>query len=108
MVALVAVDAAFASVERMRSKSLPLPLHASEYERRAAEQRLASSAESGGNPEPETEVAAAGAAVGAAAGAAVCERGSGATASQTSGQRVNGIGSAEHVPCQMRQHSLGT
>eukprot|EP00965_Chrysotila_dentata_P202186 6180986-Pleurochrysis_carterae.AAC.2 len=36
MVALVAVDAALASAERRRRSSLPLPLHASEYVRRAA------------------------------------------------------------------------
>eukprot|EP00965_Chrysotila_dentata_P054742 1817841-Pleurochrysis_carterae.AAC.1 len=36
MVALVAVEAALASADRMRSNSLPLPLHASEQDRRAA------------------------------------------------------------------------
>eukprot|EP00965_Chrysotila_dentata_P176215 5818579-Pleurochrysis_carterae.AAC.1 len=36
IVALVAVEAAFASVARMRRSSLPLPLHACEYDRRAA------------------------------------------------------------------------
>eukprot|EP00965_Chrysotila_dentata_P032079 1069713-Pleurochrysis_carterae.AAC.8 len=65
---------------RMRSSSLPLPLQACAYDRRAAahEMRLASSAVSGGRPEDETgPLAAAGAAVFAAAGAAddcVCER----------------------------------
>eukprot|EP00965_Chrysotila_dentata_P197971 6178521-Pleurochrysis_carterae.AAC.2 len=38
IVALVAVEAAFASAARMRRSSLPLPLHASEYDRRAAVQ----------------------------------------------------------------------
>eukprot|EP00965_Chrysotila_dentata_P023020 762751-Pleurochrysis_carterae.AAC.1 len=36
IVALVAVDAAFASADRIRKSSLPLPSHASEYVRRAA------------------------------------------------------------------------
>eukprot|EP00965_Chrysotila_dentata_P031002 1032280-Pleurochrysis_carterae.AAC.5 len=36
IVALVAVEAAFASLARVRSKSRPLPLHASAYVRRAA------------------------------------------------------------------------
>eukprot|EP00965_Chrysotila_dentata_P126145 4169191-Pleurochrysis_carterae.AAC.1 len=96
MVALVAVEAAFASADRMRSSSLPLPSHTSEYERRAAAQvivyrmtviilrsvasissgatmyLLASSAVSGGSPELETVAEAAGAAAGAPAVA--CER----------------------------------
>eukprot|EP00965_Chrysotila_dentata_P142576 4712692-Pleurochrysis_carterae.AAC.1 len=38
MVALVAVDAAFASFARVRGRSLPLPLHESAYFRRAAGQ----------------------------------------------------------------------
>eukprot|EP00965_Chrysotila_dentata_P087514 2888885-Pleurochrysis_carterae.AAC.2 len=37
MVALVAVEAAFASAAKMRRSSLPLPLQACEYVRRAAE-----------------------------------------------------------------------
>eukprot|EP00965_Chrysotila_dentata_P125616 4153013-Pleurochrysis_carterae.AAC.1 len=36
IVALVAVDTAFASIARMRSNSLPLPLQAWAYDRRAA------------------------------------------------------------------------
>eukprot|EP00965_Chrysotila_dentata_P037127 1235407-Pleurochrysis_carterae.AAC.1 len=40
MVALVAVEAAFASFARMRSNSLPLPLQAREYVRRAAGQEM--------------------------------------------------------------------
>eukprot|EP00965_Chrysotila_dentata_P066218 2191333-Pleurochrysis_carterae.AAC.1 len=36
IVALVAVDAAFASIARMRSSSLPLPLQAWAYDQRAA------------------------------------------------------------------------
>eukprot|EP00965_Chrysotila_dentata_P028941 962072-Pleurochrysis_carterae.AAC.1 len=80
IVALVAVDATFASITRMRSSSLPLPLQACVYDRRAAvhEMRFASSAVSGGRPEDETgPPAAAGAAVLAAMGAAddcACDR----------------------------------
>eukprot|EP00965_Chrysotila_dentata_P101688 3357416-Pleurochrysis_carterae.AAC.2 len=40
MVALVAVDAAFASFARVRSRSLPLPSHASAYVWRAAGQEM--------------------------------------------------------------------
>eukprot|EP00965_Chrysotila_dentata_P185635 6128730-Pleurochrysis_carterae.AAC.1 len=95
IVALVAVDAAFASAARMHRSSLPLPLHASAYDRRAAVQEMVcrmsviiflsvalissgammylftSSAVSGARPEEETgPPVAAGAAVLAAVGAA--------------------------------------
>eukprot|EP00965_Chrysotila_dentata_P002616 85174-Pleurochrysis_carterae.AAC.1 len=93
IVALVAVEAAFASMARMRKRSLPLPLQACAYERRAALQvmvckmrvimfrsvasinsgamiyLLASSAVRGGRPEVETVLPAV---AGAAVPAAVC------------------------------------
>eukprot|EP00965_Chrysotila_dentata_P085959 2836538-Pleurochrysis_carterae.AAC.1 len=60
IVALVAEDAALASIARVRSSSLPLPLAETAYERRAAGQRLASSGVRAGRVE--TGVAAVGAA----------------------------------------------
>eukprot|EP00965_Chrysotila_dentata_P256541 6212573-Pleurochrysis_carterae.AAC.7 len=73
MVALVAEDAALASIARVRSSSLPLPFAEMAYERRAAGHRLASSGVRAGNAE--TEVAVAGAAEPAAdAVACACER----------------------------------
>eukprot|EP00965_Chrysotila_dentata_P030441 1013224-Pleurochrysis_carterae.AAC.1 len=70
MVALVAVDAALASADRMRRSSLPLPLHASDSG--ATMYLLASSAVRGGRPELGAAEADVGAAVEAAVGAAVC------------------------------------
>eukprot|EP00965_Chrysotila_dentata_P084722 2796160-Pleurochrysis_carterae.AAC.2 len=40
IVALVAVEAALASLASMRNSSLPLPLQAAAYERRAARQEI--------------------------------------------------------------------
>eukprot|EP00965_Chrysotila_dentata_P022134 732696-Pleurochrysis_carterae.AAC.1 len=40
IVALVAVEAAFASAARSRRSSLPLPLHACEYDKRAAVHKM--------------------------------------------------------------------
>eukprot|EP00965_Chrysotila_dentata_P027340 908445-Pleurochrysis_carterae.AAC.1 len=81
IIALVAVEAAFASAERMRKRSRPLPLHACAYERvvifrsvasinsGAIIYLLASSAVRGGKPEVETVLPAV---AGAAVLAAVC------------------------------------
>eukprot|EP00965_Chrysotila_dentata_P065871 2182092-Pleurochrysis_carterae.AAC.1 len=95
IVALVAEDAALASIARVPSSSLPLPFAEMAYERRAAGHRLASSGVRAGNAE--TEAAVAGAAEPAVdAAACACERGFSATASRECGQPAIGNGSAGH------------
>eukprot|EP00965_Chrysotila_dentata_P203488 6181750-Pleurochrysis_carterae.AAC.2 len=78
MVALVAVEAAFALFASARSNSLPLPLQTRAYIRQAAGHRLGSSAIRGGKPEADADgVAETGAAAAELAGVVVkcdCER----------------------------------
>eukprot|EP00965_Chrysotila_dentata_P095271 3149154-Pleurochrysis_carterae.AAC.1 len=74
MVSLVAVEAAFASFARMRNSSLPLPLQASVYVRRAA-WHVTVCKIMGGKPETDPDgVVDTGAAAAGAAEASDCER----------------------------------